>query len=621
MCVIGDPPQRDPRWDYVEGMYCSCPEEWTGTYCEIPFVECEGEHICYNGGRCIPGLAQSYDASDLFCNCENAFDESGNRYVGKHCEQLVTTYCSPGKTLFCLNGGVCNPNFPGSGEPCDCPPELFGEHCEYERQSVPDLECTLDCRNGGQCVLGESPIEDVDENGFHNYLATNKTDNQYCSCPDGYDGEFCEVYRQPCGEHFCFNGGTCKESDIEGQLVFFCDCSTAATDNADYAGRFCQFKATSYCTKNAGFNENLFCVNNGRCRDIASQGCDCDNPFSGFSCEFVTQEATTNNTNDESPALPGDPEDTTECDIDCQNGGVCRHGKKDLGILGNIAGNATHLNETHTEDYKHCVCPDGFVGLYCEEKAQLCGEGEHICLHGSSCVKYGDEHYCDCADASSTKSQTGLFSGASCEHPVNDVCTVKYPGPGQPLLFCVNGGSCKKLVNLGEPHPGCNCVDGFGGQHCEISSATNVLPPDVDVPVDPAIPDDGQSELHTKDETRSGKRVILIVLLLALVSTVLLTFYYIIPYVRRRRRRKTVGNNIRWASNYQDDPAEINLAPRRSSSLIFDQYSSSTDPFVTHLGSLIQTHEEDEDEEPEPQVFIGPPRDEDGHVLHNVDII
>jgi hypothetical protein len=34
---------------------------------------------------------------------------------------------------------------------------------------------------------------------------------------------------------------------------------------------------------------------------------------------------------------------------------------------------------------------------------------------------------------------------------VNDICTVKYPGPGQPLLFCVNGGSCKKIVNFGEP--------------------------------------------------------------------------------------------------------------------------------------------------------------------------
>lgn len=111
-CVLGDPSQRDPRWDYVEGMYCSCPEQWTGTYCEVPFVECEGEHICYNGGRCIPGLTQSYEASDLFCNCEKAYDELGNRYVGKHCEQLVSSYCSPGGQLFCLNGGICNPNFP-----------------------------------------------------------------------------------------------------------------------------------------------------------------------------------------------------------------------------------------------------------------------------------------------------------------------------------------------------------------------------------------------------------------------------------------------------------------------------------------------------------------------------
>lgn len=111
-CVLGNPAQRDPRWDYIEGMYCSCPDRWTGTYCEVPFVACEGGLTCYNGGRCIPGLSVAYEANELFCNCENAIDESGNRYVGKHCEQLVSNYCSPGGRLFCLNGGVCNPNFP-----------------------------------------------------------------------------------------------------------------------------------------------------------------------------------------------------------------------------------------------------------------------------------------------------------------------------------------------------------------------------------------------------------------------------------------------------------------------------------------------------------------------------
>ena len=165
-------------------------------------------------------------------------------------------------------------------------------------------------------------------------------------------------------------------------------------------------------------------------------------------------------------------------------------------------------------------------------------------------------------------------------------------------------------------HPGCNCVDGFEGQHCEISANASELPPEVGPPLDP----DGQSELRTNDDSHTSK-IGGIILLLVLVTAIALSFFYVVPYIRRKRRQKSVGNNIRWATNYQDDPSEVNLAPRRSSSLIFDQYSSSTDPFVTHLGSLNPTHEEDEDEEPEPQIFIGPPRDEDGHVLHNVDII
>lgn len=305
----------------------------------------------------------------------------------------------------------------------------------------------MNCLNGGKCVLGETPTENLGENAFHQYVSPNTTDNQYCSCPYNYDGEFCEIYREPCGENFCYNGGKCVDGNI-------CDCEPAATDDADYAGRFCQFKATSYCTKNTGTNENLFCVNNGKCRDIPTSGCDCEEPFTGFSCEFIKENNTLYiNTTDLSPdsMMPADPEESTDCDIGCQNDGVCRHGKKDLGILESIVGNVPHLNQTHTEDYKHCVCPDGFTGLYCEERVEVCGEGEHLCLHGSSCVKFGDEDYCNCADASSEKSQTGLFSGKSCEHLVNDVCTVQYPGPGQPLLFCVNGGSCKSFVAVGQP--------------------------------------------------------------------------------------------------------------------------------------------------------------------------
>lgn len=149
----------------------------------------------------------------------------------------------------------------------------------------------------------------------------------------------------------------------------------------------------------------------------------------------------------------------------------------------------------------------------------------------------------------------------------------------------------------------------------------NELPPDVGAPpLDPVINNSEDGSLV--ENGPSGLKIsTIIILVLGAIAAIPLILIYVLPYVRRRRRQSSVGNNIRWATKYQDEPAEVNLAPRRSSSLIFDQYSSSTDPFVTHLSSVSQAHEEEEDDEPEPQIYIGPPRDEDGHVLHNVDII
>jgi len=66
-----------------------------------------------------------------------------------------------------------------------------------------------------------------------------------------------------------------------------------------------------------------------------------------------------------------------------------------------------------------------------------------------------------------------------------------------------------------------------------------------------------------------------------------------------------------------DNAPELNLAPRQRV-YGYDPVvppSSSTDPFVTHLAPR---QIERDDDEPAPQVYIGPPRDEDGHELHNV---
>jgi hypothetical protein len=108
---------------------------------------------------------------------------------------------------------------------------------------------------------------------------------------------------------------------------------------------------------------------------------------------------------------------------------------------------------------------------------------------------------------------------------------------------------------------------------------------------------------------------------------------------RKQRKRKGIAGSMPWGDSlyngYRDEPGSgINIAPRRSSSVYEDaitnreypvsMHASSTDPMATVLAPKAPAAplDVDDDDEPEPQptVYIGPPRDEDGHVLHNVEI-
>jgi hypothetical protein len=372
------------------------------------------------------------------------------------------------------------------GAPCLCNGQHSGPQCEFTNgdnvtvvNSVgmvvnptnQSSNCTMTCSNGGTCMRGKRSAADQSDEYLYWTDEENLDDDMYCHCTDAWDGPGCTIPKVPCGNAHCFNAATCVAltNSSTNALTYQCDCTVADNENESYAGSYCQYKATEYCTKDPGLNGMLFCVNKGICKVNVYEGCDCPDGYSGFSCEFRT--ATTSDgvdVVDESEMYGGRPviDTPSDCTMECRNGGTCRHGPKRLsGNLDLFAGNTSYWNEEAgtSNDWQHCVCPSNFAGTYCEHQLDTCGDGKHLCLHGSKCVDIGDEQLCDCDEADSPLAT--FFAGTHCEQPVNDICTENTSEssapskiifgigmPGAALAFCVNGGTCKKKVPANEPY-------------------------------------------------------------------------------------------------------------------------------------------------------------------------
>eukprot|EP00522_Entomoneis_paludosa_P009396 CAMPEP_0172440214 /NCGR_PEP_ID=MMETSP1065-20121228/922_1 /TAXON_ID=265537 /ORGANISM="Amphiprora paludosa, Strain CCMP125" /LENGTH=675 /DNA_ID=CAMNT_0013188999 /DNA_START=26 /DNA_END=2053 /DNA_ORIENTATION=- len=608
--------------------HCACPPGWTGVSCDIRYHACDGSsHKCYHGGECVLGLIDKYDNEQLYCNCDMAQDEEGNRYVGKYCEQQSMIYCGDDLSRFCLNNGVCNSEYPLAGKSCMCQDGFEGEFCEYKVDTVPD--CTLDCQNGGHCKLGTPHEPSMD---YFNVSGKAAESFQYCDCgdmPGKYHGEFCEITSEKCGEDQCYHGSKCVESVVNGETLHHCDCRYANTDSVSYAGRFCQYEATEYCDKgDSGINGHLFCVNNGQCQKDYYLGCTCPAGYRGFSCEYYVDE----NASDKPHVPPPDDVEDTICSLHCNGHGTCRNGIKEK-PLDEVVGDATHLNgdEALSNDYhEHCVCEEGFVGLQCEHKADECGGGQYHCFHGGQCYTGGDEQKCDCSTANSTELGTSHFAGDMCEHPATEICIegseVHKYNPSKGLSFCVNYGTCKAKVKEGEPHPGCDCEEGkWTGPHCEIKIAQQ--------------PVSGPTAIKNESDDDGGKGFRVISAIVAVIAVVGIVGFVAKQFLdsHRTRKRHLDKNALHWESSrslggYRDEPInEVNLSPRRESTtgpkesgIKRTPAPSSRDPFASHLvvpPSPVSTLNAAVADDSGPQVYLGPPQDEDGHVLHSVDII
>jgi hypothetical protein len=163
-------------------------------------------------------------------------------------------------------------------------------------------------------------------------------------------------------------------------------------------------------------------------------------------------------------------DEEASCELDCGDGD-CRKGVKDLSLLEGFGSELAHIANETNKNFQHCVCPPGLVGPRCEFKVEICGEGQHLCLHGSKCVDVDNKKACDCDHAFNSLTQ---FAGAFCQHEASVFCTEDgKPGAGGQAskAFCVNDGKCKGTIKDGDKeaeHPGCECEDGFEGDHCEF---------------------------------------------------------------------------------------------------------------------------------------------------------
>jgi len=416
----------DPLDIHVEtnrdGMHCKCPPGFTGLRCARTYLSClnDESHKCYHGGQCIEGLEDIYGNSQYFCDCSTAV-ENGVTYAGKYCELPAINVCDSAGEKFCVNGMECKPDWHKTPlHPCKCGSEYTGPHCEFKKGTVP--ECNMTCHNGGACRLGIQNLQ-LARLEYQDFWQS-QVNAMHCECPEGFFGTQCDIKAEVCGDKHCFNGAKC----VPGKLgKMHCDCSYANTPMASYAGRWCQYQSSTFCEKAQDADGHTFCVNGGTCKAGGSHlGCNCPPEFHGPLCQ-----------------LRKGKEQAEECKLTCANGGKCRKGAKDYKLLGSLSG--LHMsditNKTHDENFEHCACPDGFTGLTCETKVETCGAGEHVCFHGSRCVKSAGEHFCRCDAAFTAFSKT---AGKYCQHKSTSICTANgQPGLGKDeMAFCVNGGVC-----------------------------------------------------------------------------------------------------------------------------------------------------------------------------------
>ncbi|WKY15616.1 hypothetical protein Q1695_000808 [Nippostrongylus brasiliensis] len=316
---------------------------------------------------------------------------------------------------------------------CECPNGFEGQFCELNRNECSQIEC-----DHGQCVDGIGVAR--------------------CQCDSGYTGEACDVEMDHCSLIPCKNSGLC----INSNGSFICECRNG------WAGRTCEFREESFCSdstcRNGGTCEMTggtgvkcqcrtgfigpFCeeridpcstrpCTNGYCSSSANGfKCDCEEGYSGETCSVLSDFCTESSCNGHGHCAP--IWNATMCSCDKNWRGASCLGLVDYCLSIPCENDGTC--ETVEGGFK-CHCRKYYMGDRCQLQGTClrspCEKGE--CMQ----LTY-DTHSCSCPQG---------YEGSRCEVRINYCKTNS----------CLNGGSCESLLGGYK----CHCVNGFTGTNCE----------------------------------------------------------------------------------------------------------------------------------------------------------
>jgi len=272
--------------------------------------------------------------------------------------------------------------------------------------AVRDGKCPsygLPCKQNGICMYGSKDYQKIFDGSYLpdiSSLTRMSKYGMYCDCGEdfditGYTGLYCDVQYDKCpgdNNYICLNGSTCI-LDSDDPTFYICDCAKTSKGGNKFEGTNCQHETTEWCEGDSGYDisesGSWYCTNDGSCRNGETSPvkmCDCNEGFYGLHCEFTEKK---------------------ECTMECENGGLCKHGIKDYSSVTDDTKIIEFLSKK-TAYETHCVCPAGFTGLNCEIAVSdsQCGDGN--CFYDAPCV----QDTCDCKSISMVDVQ---YSGDYCE--------------------------------------------------------------------------------------------------------------------------------------------------------------------------------------------------------------